>query len=138
MSRILVDTNVLAYAKDSSSIFHKSSLDLLKKGGDLFVTSKTISEYYAVVTKGNQPLLTPAEAIEDINEFISYCTLLFPNDESFRKLTFLTTKYKPKGLLIHDFEIAAIGLAKGINKIATKNKVDFKQIVEIEIIEMEK
>ena len=88
MSRILVDTNVLVYAKDVSSIFHKPSLDLFNKRGDLFITSKNISEYYAVVTKGSQPLLTPAEAIEDINEFISHCTLLFPNEDSFQTLTY--------------------------------------------------
>jgi predicted nucleic acid-binding protein len=43
-------------------------------------------------------------------------------------------KYKPKGLLIHDFEIAAIGIANGINRIATFNTEDFKSISEIEAI----
>jgi predicted nucleic acid-binding protein len=40
----------------------------------------------------------------------------------------LILQYAPKGILIHDFEITAIALANGINKIATFNKSDFQTI----------
>ncbi|MCI0750669.1 MAG: hypothetical protein L0Y35_02425 [Flammeovirgaceae bacterium] len=46
----------------------------------------------------------------------------------------LILQHQPKGILIHDFEIAAIGMANGVNKIATFNKEDFELITEIEVI----
>lgn len=134
MSRVLVDTNVLIYIKDSSSAFHGSAQNVFNKGDELFLTSKNLTEYYAVVTKGEKPLLAPSEALLDITEFVSNCTLLYPNDASQQKLSALILKHKPKGLLIHDFEIAAIGLANGVSKIATFNKADFGPISEIEVV----
>ena len=134
MSRLLLDTNILIYAKDSSSGFHQAAIEIFMGTDELFLTSKNLTEYYAVVTKGERPLLTPAEALLDINEFISNCNLLFPSEASHQKLSTLIIQYKPKGILIHDFEIASIGLANGINKIATFNKADFQLISEIEVI----
>ncbi len=69
-------------------------------------------------------------------EFVSNCILLFPNDLSQQKLLTLISRYQPKGLRIHDFEIAAIGLAHGINKLATINKDDFEIISEIELVNL--
>ena len=48
----------------------------------------------------------------------------------------LISKYNPRGLWIHDVEIASIGLAHGISTIATNNIADFKRIAEIEVIEI--
>jgi predicted nucleic acid-binding protein len=134
MSKVLVDTNVLVYAKDSSSIFHSDALALFKGVDDLFITSKNLTEYYAVTTRGDKPLLTPSEALLDINEFISSCSLLYPSETSHQELSLLILKYNPKGLLIHDFEIAAIGLANGINNMATFNKRDFQRISELVLL----
>lgn len=134
MSKVLVDTNVLVYAKDSSSIFHNDALALFQRGDDLFLTSKNLTEYYAVTTKGDEPLLTPSEALQDISEFISNCSLLFPSETSHQELSLLILKYKPKGLLIHDFEIAAIALANGISNMATFNRRDFQRISELVLL----
>lgn len=103
MSKILVDTNVLIYAKDASSVYHKAAISVFNSKNDLLLTSKNLTEYYAVTTKGSQPLLAPSEALLDINEFISTCTLLFPSAASHQQLSMLILKYKPKGLLVHDF-----------------------------------
>jgi len=45
----------------------------------------------------------------------------------------LLKTYQPAGLQIHDFEIAGIGLANGINRIATFNRKDFIRISEIDL-----
>ncbi|MDF9799726.1 putative nucleic acid-binding protein [Catalinimonas alkaloidigena] len=42
--------------------------------------------------------------------------------------------YQPRGLKVHDYEIAAIALANGITRIATFNSKDFSGIEDIEII----
>jgi predicted nucleic acid-binding protein len=136
MCRTLIDTNILIYAKDSSSVFHKASLNIFSCGDELFLTSKNLTEYFSVVTKGVQPLLTPAEVLLDLTEFIDNCKVLYPNNTSQQKLSELILKYNPKGLLIHDFEIASIGIVNGVNRIATFNDVDFKKIFEIEVIDL--
>jgi predicted nucleic acid-binding protein len=49
MSKVLVDTNVLIYAKDVASNHHDVSLALLRQPEEFFVTIKNLTEYYAVV-----------------------------------------------------------------------------------------
>jgi len=45
MSKILVDTNILIYAKDSSSSFHSIANNVFNNGDELYLTSKNLSEY---------------------------------------------------------------------------------------------
>lgn len=134
MNKLLIDTNVLIYSKDTSSIFHKASINLLEGKDQLFVASKSLAEYYAVVTRGQTPLLTPSEALNDIHEFVMYFEVLYPSLVSYQKLLELVKIYAPKGLKIHDFEIASIALVNEIDKIATFNRSDFQQIVDLEVI----
>ena len=134
MNRLLIDTNILVYAKDVSSVFHQLSTTLLKSDNQLFTTSKNLTEYYAVVTKGENPLLHPTEALQDLIDFSSICTILFPTEASTQLLSQFVSKHLPKGLKIHDFEIAAIALSSGVNRIATINKSDFLKIDNLEII----
>jgi predicted nucleic acid-binding protein len=131
MNKVLVDTNVLIYAKDESSKFNEAALQVLTGEDDLFLTSKNLTEYFSVVTKGDKPLLTPEEAWKDIEEFRSMATVLNPSSDSYIKLGELVNSYNPKGLKIHDYEIAAISLSNGINRIATFNIVDFEHIPDL-------
>jgi predicted nucleic acid-binding protein len=134
MSKLLIDTNILVYSKDSLSAYHQSSLALIKGANQLYLTAKNITEYYSVVTKGENPLLTPKEALRDLVDFSSVCATLYPSEASRQILFDLILRHNPKGLKIHDFEIAAIALANGINKIATFNKSDFLPIESLEVI----
>ena len=134
MSKVLVDTNILIYAKDVASIHHDASLIFLKQPAEYFISVKNLTEYYAVVTKGEKPLLTSQEAWHDLEEFSFFFTVLYPTQVSQQHLAKLILQYAPKGILIHDFEITAIALANGIHKIATFNKSDFQTIKEIEVI----
>ncbi len=134
MSKLLIDTNVLVYSKDTSSVFHEASVKLFKGQDQFYTTSKNLSEYYAVVTKGETPLLTPQEALHDITEFALYCTILYPTVLSHQKLSELVKKYQPKGLKIHDFEIASIALISDVLSVVTFNRNDFQQITGIEVI----
>lgn len=93
-----------------------------------------MSEYFAVVTRGENPVLEVMDALQDILEFHQLCNVLYPNDESNKKFIHLIKEHKPKGLLIHDFEIASIALAHNVLKIATINKKDFVRIKEIEVL----
>jgi len=135
MKRVLVDTNILIYAIDQDSQFHSKSQDLLSNPeADLFTTSKNLSEFLAVVTKGHTVSLSIEDALLAINDFLETITILYPNEKSFSIFRELLQKYHPNGLRIHDYEIISIGLAHKIKQVATKNTHDFKDVKEISII----
>lgn len=52
MNKIFIDTNVLIYAKDKSSSYHERSIKLLSQPFHFYTSSKNLSEYFAVVTRG--------------------------------------------------------------------------------------
>lgn len=134
MNKVLLDTNILIYSKDSSSAFHSVATAIINSNHKLFTTSKNLSEYYAVVTKGVNPLLTSTEALHDLQEFSALSEILYPTPLSQQKLIELITVHQPKGLKIHDLEIAAIALVNGVNNIATINNADFQNIKGLSII----
>jgi predicted nucleic acid-binding protein len=136
MNKILVDTNVLVYAVDEDSKFHNKSLSLIQNTNyDLYTTSKNLSEFLVVLTKSTAVTLTVKDILKSFNAIISHFTVLYPSPKSYKMFTKLLSKYNPKGLIIHDFEIMSIVLAHEISQIATMNVVDFKRVEEIQLIE---
>ena len=136
MNKILVDTNILVYSIDEDSKFHTISKKLVQNPNyNLYTTSKNLSEFLVVLTRALKVSVTVEEALNILEDLMVYFTILYPSEDSKKKLKELLLKYKPKGLKIHDFEIVSIGLQNGIKKVATKNKDDFKAINEIELID---
>ena len=127
----LVDTNILIYAYDSNSIFHSKATAFLQDANiDFYVSSKNISEYFAVLSKQGQPYSKVLLFYQDI---IRQSTVLFPNKNSLQIFEVLLQKYQPRGNRVFDIEITSIALAHGINTIATINEKDFNQITEISL-----
>ena len=132
---ILLDTNVLVYLKDQSSEYHASSLHFLESLTiEVFVSSKNLTEYLSATTRGEQALSSLSDALEDIEEFMSVFSVLYPSAQTHQQLTTLLRQYEVRGKRIHDYEIAAIALANGISKIATFNAKDFRGISGLEVI----
>lgn len=134
MNNLLLDTNVLIYVKDRSSTFHSWAQEFLQGEYSCYTTSKNLAEYYAVTTRGDEPALSPEQALADLEDYVQYCQILFPDQNSHEELVKLIAKDKPTGLKVHDYEIAAIAIANGILTIATNNPGDFKRIDELQII----
>ena len=133
-NQILVDTNIFIYAVDEDSQFHHASLALLSNAElNLYTTSKNISEFLVVLTRNNALELSTTECLEMLNAVLSDITILYPNRASLKVFQELIRRYNPRGLWIHDIEIASIGLAHGITTIATKNIEDFNRIKEMEV-----
>lgn len=131
---ILVDTNVLIYAIDADSQFHSRALKFLSDPRiTLSTTSKNISEFLVVLTRNIEMKLSTTECLEILNGLLVDIHILYPNHMTFRIFERLIQKYNPRGLWIHDLEIASISIAYGITKIATNNISDFGRITEIEI-----
>ncbi len=134
MNSLLLDTNVLIYIKDRSSIFHDWAQEILQGQYTFFTTSKNLAEYYSVTTRGVDPALSPQVALSDLLDYVQYCQILFPDQSSQNVLFELIAKDKPTGLKVHDYEIAAIAIANGIPSLATNNPGDFKRIEGLQII----
>ena len=134
-SSVLVDTNVLIYAIDADSQFHHRALTLLSDTTvRFFVTSKNISEFLVVLTRDDDINISTVKCLEILNDLLADMEILYPNSMTIKVFYELVRKYNPRGLWIHDIEIASISIAHGISKIATMNISDFERIDEIEIL----
>lgn len=135
MSRILLDTNVLVYAVDKSSKYHYWSKKFFSDDRyDCFTTSKNLSEFLVTTTRGEEPFLSVEDAVSDVKNFRAICSILYPDSISTDLYLELCSQYQVKGLVIHDFEIASIGLSNQVNEIATVNKKDFSKIVDLMVV----
>ncbi len=136
-SSILVDTNILIYAIDEDSKFHNRALNFLSEPSrHYFVTSKNISEFLVALTRNIENNLSTRQYLTILNGLLVDIDILYPNSKSVKVFCDLINKYNPRGLWIHDIEIASIGIANGVSKIATRNVDDFCRIDEIEVIEI--
>ena len=134
---VLIDTNVLIYAIDADSQFHYRALKFLSDPTiRYFITSKNISEFLVVLTRNEDINISTAECLELLNDLIADISILYPNPMTLKLFYDLLRKYNPRGLWIHDIEIASISIAHGISKIVTNNVADFNRIDEIEIIKI--
>lgn len=136
MSKILADTNILVYATDRSSRFHQRSLEFLTSQGQIHLPSKVLVEFFAVVTRAPVSSLPVPVALSSIEWFTSQYPVIHPNADSQRILWEMTRRPTLVGLRIHDGEIASIGLAHGIRRLATFNVRDFAGIDGIEIVDL--
>lgn len=134
MNNLLLDTNVLVYAIDVDSKYHRQSLKLLQsKDYNLGTSSKNISELLVVLTRGPLVSINSDEALDVVSNLTSNIQVLYPNLNSSKIFYELIQKYKPSGLRIHDFEIISIGIENDFREFATFNTKDFKLIEEISL-----
>jgi predicted nucleic acid-binding protein len=137
MSKVLVDTNILIYGIDEDSAFFKRARKIVEQEKyQLVTTSKNLIEFLAVTTRTSGYNLNNDTALEIVEEIIQGIEIVYPTQESLAIFLDLMNRYQPKGLKIHDFEIISIGLAHGVNEVATFNTKDFKSVKEISFAEI--
>lgn len=128
---IFLDTNVLLYALDKGSPYHTSASSLLKNPNlNFFVTTKVISEYFAVCSKLGVLL---SDAFVLYRSVSQNAKILFPGNSSLAIFEQLLQKYQPKGNRVFDLEIVSVAVANQIPEIATVNLKDFSGITEITV-----
>lgn len=136
MSKVLVDTNILVYGIDEDSAFYKRSRKILEQETyQLVTTSKNLIEFLAVITKSSGYNLNNDTALEIVEEIIQGIEILYPTQESMDIFLDLMNRYQPIGLKVHDFEIISIGLANGVDEVATFITKDFRSVKEISLTE---
>lgn len=135
MIDLVLDTNILIYALDESSIFHDKSIEIIESPSfNRFITTKSITEYFAVCSKLD---IESEKVIAFYDEMERNISFLFPSKESLSIFTELIEKYKPRGNRIFDIEIVSVMLANEVKNLATFNIDDFKNITEINLLPFE-
>lgn len=133
--QVLLDTNILIYAIDEDSKYFGVVQELLADAAsEFYTTSKNLSEFLAVVTRAPKPSMSVQDALLAVEDFRKSLGILYPTYKSLDLFVDLLKKYSPRGLKIHDHEIASIALSNGISVIATLNKRDFADIEEIALL----
>ena len=134
MINLLVDTNVLIYAMDNSSAYHPIASSILANPDHkLFITTKNISEFFAVTSKLK---IEQKKCLDFYNDVKFNATTLFPTPSSLPLFEKLLHQYQPKGNIVYDLEIVSVMLDNGIDQIATFNQKDFINIAEVQILRL--
>ena len=132
MINILIDTNVWIYVMDKDSIFNQPAKSILSNPiHNLFITSKNISEFFAVTSKLKMPFESSFNFYQELK---NNSKILFPSEKSLLIFERLIQQYQPKGNQLFDMEIVSIMLDNDINHIATFNQKDFINIPEVEVL----
>ncbi|BAZ46184.1 putative PilT protein [Chondrocystis sp. NIES-4102] len=136
-SRIFFDTNVLIYAHDRDSTFHRESALLLKsvfsrqvKG---IIAEQNIIKLYRVLTnsvamKGKS--LTPLQATDLIAQTYrnGIFDIVYPNNFTMDKVMQLAVSGNVVSAKIFDIRLAALIIETNIDYFATYNVKHFKEI----------
>lgn len=140
--RVLLDTNILVYADNINSPYHKIAKEVrdscLKGEIQGCISTQNLYEYFAVVTDSKKVEfpLSPDEAINEIEKYLKAKTIkiIFPNPLTIQRVINLVKKYKIKKQEIFDVQLVATMLDYGIRNIVTRNDKHFKMITEVTTI----
>ena len=139
----LVDTNVLVYAADESSPFHKASKNLRDKGlrgqVSLCIFPQILSEFFAVITDSKR-VTNPRSQQEAITEIEKYfrskqISKFPPGPDVIEIMLDLLNRYNIKKQEIFDLQLVATMLSNDITRIYTFNYGHFQKFKEIEALE---
>lgn len=131
-----VDTNILVYSVNQTSVFHEKASEFLKKARSdhiqAVITWQNVSEFYAVVTDSKR-FPKPMAA----KNFVAYIEtmintelvrLVLPNKDTGGVFLDLIRKIKPVGQKVHDLFLAATFMSNGVETLVTENGKDFEGI----------
>ena len=136
-----VDTNILIYAHDRSSVFADKSVELLSRlrdGGRVAIASLSLLEFFAVMTDGRKIRrpLSPEEASDIIKDFLEAdeFLILYDAEEVHKETIAHAATHRISRYRINDVQIAKTFEHHGISTIYTFNIKDFRQFDSIKAI----
>lgn len=130
--KCLLDTNILVYCIDKTSIYHLPCQKIVKsvfEGSVKGVISiQNILEFYSVVTspKSIPHPISNSDAINEINKLNSpYFEIIYPTIDTFKSIRNLLVQTKIKAEKVYDLYLVATMLSKHIYTLITVNEKDF-------------
>ena len=134
----VIDTNVLVYAADESSEFHKASRTLRDREDiGLAVTPQILMEFYAIITDPRRVTspLSSEEARAEVEKYVNSprVIMLHPTQDILtRVIALLETYPQVTRQTVFALFIVATMLGNGVSRIYTFNESDFALFTEIE------
>ena len=139
---VLLDTNLLIYACNTASPFHKKAKEIKEQAVDgkikTAIALQSLSEYLAVTTSSRrvEKPLSVVEAVDDVRHFLeaSQIRKLPITEITAKHLSTLVNKYRIKAQTIFDAQIVAVMLENEISEIWTANDGDFSIFKGISVV----
>jgi predicted nucleic acid-binding protein len=133
---ILIDSNVLIYAINSSSPKHLLAQSYLQANvGQMTIAHQNIFETLRVLTHKKFPNpMPPIEAINAIMSIVKGCLVIEPQTDTYQISLALIQKHNLKGDKVFDAYLAATAMSVGITSIVTDNVKDFLAFDGITVI----
>jgi predicted nucleic acid-binding protein len=133
--RALIDTNIIVYATDETSIYHlraKEFLERMLPTKKLVVALQNLTELYSLLTNKKQipHYLTADEALTILAAIIKGgdYTVITPTNKTPTRLLSLLKQYPAKGAEIHDVHLAAVMTDHHVSTIYTADTSVFKKL----------
>ncbi len=133
---ILIDSNVIIYAINSSSSKHKAAQDFLQaQVGNMILAHQNIFESMRVLTHKKFPNpMTPDNAIKAIGNISERCHVISADQGAYHIALAFIKKHTLIGDKVFDAYLAATALSVGVKSIATDNVKDFRIFEGIKIV----
>lgn len=134
--KLLIDTNILVYAFDSSSPYHQTSANILrlcfKQQISGYITHQNITEFSKVFIEKYK--VSPSKLKPEIKKITHQLNLklVLPTPQTLPHFIKLLKFSKAKSTHIFDLYLAATILSHRINKIITFNTKDFAPIPKLQ------
>lgn len=130
---ILIDSNILIYAINTSSPKHHQAQDFLQEHRqELVVSQQNIFESLRVLTHPKFPYpMTTKEAIRALEAITKVANIINPNLQSYELALELIKKYNLNSETIFDAVLAATALANQVNLVVTDNERDFFAVYRV-------
>lgn len=132
---VFVDTNVLVFAKLSTSPFHAPAVRALQAqaGAELWVSRQVLREYLSAMTRPG--LLTPpvplAHLSADVRDFARRFRVADDTAAVTERLLQLVSSIAVGGKQIHDTNVVATMQAYGVTRLLTHNVADFARYASL-------
>lgn len=132
---MLIDSNILVYAINSSSPKHQAAKQFLRENiENLIVAHQNIFETLRVITHPKFPSpMSPVNALESIKRIINVCRIITPDYKTHNIALELIKKHNLCADMVFDAYLTATAISNNVTTIATDNVKDFKKF-EIDLI----
>jgi uncharacterized protein len=138
----LLDTNILVYAADSTSVFHKPAKILRQRGlagkASLCICPQVLNEFFAVVTdpkRVGRPR-SQEEAQLEVEKYHRSRNILkiFPGPDIIERTLDLLKHHNTAKQGIFDLHLVATMLSNNVTRLYTYNQDHFIKFNEIELL----
>lgn len=138
---VFIDTNVLVYATHTTAFEHAAARAALARleaeGSDMWVSLQVLREYLAAVTRpqATSPALPMGTAIADVRRFRQVFDVAEDRTAVLGRLLALLGAHSGAGRQVHDTNIVATMIERGIYRLLTFNSADFRRFAGIITLE---